>query len=94
MNMRSAAAMTGLLLSISTGPSWGADHTGQGGYKMIDIAGHQVPFVAGGLYDRYRSNPPLTVIQAEAPGLDLSWFKDLKTSMCQSSRVRCMPRSR
>jgi hypothetical protein len=70
--------VTGLLLSIGTGPSWGAENTGQGAYKMIDIAGHQVPVVAGGLYDRYRSNPPLTVIQSEAPGLDLSWFKDLK----------------
>ena len=43
----------------------------------IDIAGHPVPVVAGGLYDRYRSNPPLSVIQAEAPDLDLSWFRTL-----------------
>lgn len=45
--------------------------------KTIDIAGHAVPVQAGGLYDRYRSNPPLSVIAAEAPGVDLSWFKNL-----------------
>lgn len=46
--------------------------------KVIDIAGHTVPIVKGGLYDRYRSNPPLSVIEAEAPDIDLSWFKQLK----------------
>ncbi|WP_238350032.1 acetoacetate decarboxylase (ADC) [Pseudomonas sp. SWRI111] len=46
----------------------------------IDIAGHQVPVVKGGLYDRYRSNPPLSVIAAEVPGVDLSWFKGLAKS--------------
>ncbi|MFT0868955.1 acetoacetate decarboxylase (ADC) [Pseudomonas sp. CAM1A] len=45
---------------------------------QIDIAGHPVPVLKGGLYDRYRSNPPLAVIQAEAPGIDLSWFKSLE----------------
>jgi hypothetical protein len=45
--------------------------------NTIDIAGHPVPVVAGGLYDRYRSNPPLSVIQAEAPDVDLSWFRTL-----------------
>lgn len=45
--------------------------------NTIDIAGHPVPVVAGGLYDRYRSNPPLPVIEAEAPDLDLSWFRTL-----------------
>ncbi|MBK3431518.1 acetoacetate decarboxylase (ADC) [Pseudomonas fluorescens] len=44
----------------------------------IDIAGHQVPVVKGGLYDRFRSNPPLSVIAAEVPGVDLSWFKGLE----------------
>lgn len=52
------------------------------GSKLIDIAGHPVPVVAGGLYDRYRSNPPLSVIEKEAPDVDLSWFKTLeKTKM-------------
>lgn len=45
---------------------------------VVDIAGHKVPVVAGGLYDRYRSNPPLSVIAKEAPDVDLSWFKQLK----------------
>lgn len=43
----------------------------------IDIAGHPVPVVKGGLYDRFRSNPPLSVIATEVPGVDLSWFKGL-----------------
>jgi hypothetical protein len=45
---------------------------------LIDIAGHPVPVITGGLYDRYRSNPPLAVIAAESPGLDLSWFESLE----------------
>ncbi|MCU7237301.1 MULTISPECIES: acetoacetate decarboxylase (ADC) [Pseudomonas] len=45
---------------------------------QIDIAGLSVPVLKGGLYDRYRSNPPLAVIEAEAPGIDLSWFKGLE----------------
>lgn len=44
----------------------------------INIAGHEVPVVRGGLYDRYRSNPPLSVIESEAPDVDLSWFKGLR----------------
>lgn len=43
----------------------------------IDIAGHRVPIKADGLYDRYRSNPPLSVIAESKPDLDLSWFKTL-----------------
>ncbi|WP_104961805.1 acetoacetate decarboxylase (ADC) [Pseudomonas alloputida] len=46
--------------------------------NTIEIAGHPVPVVKGGLYDRYRSNPPLSVIAAELPGVDLSWFKGLE----------------
>lgn len=45
--------------------------------NTIAIAGHPVPVVAGGLYDRYRSNPPLDVIHSEAPDVDLSWFRTL-----------------
>jgi len=62
---------TGLLLAALAFPSW-ADN------KNIDIAGNPVPVVEGGLYDRYRSKPPLPVIAAEAPGLDLSWFRTMK----------------
>ncbi|HDS1787239.1 acetoacetate decarboxylase (ADC) [Pseudomonas putida] len=46
--------------------------------NTIEIAGHPVPVVKGGLYDRYRSNPPLSVIAAELPEVDLSWFKGLE----------------
>ena len=44
---------------------------------VIDIAGHDVPVVTGGLYHRYRSNPPLEVIAQQAPDTDLSWFNTL-----------------
>lgn len=44
----------------------------------IDIAGHKVPLAKNGLYDRFRSNPPLSIIENEAPNIDLSWFKQLK----------------
>lgn len=48
------------------------------GSTIIDIAGNKVPVLTGGLYDRYRSNPPLSVISSEAPELDLSWFNTLR----------------
>lgn len=44
---------------------------------MIQIGSHDVPVVKGGLYDRFRSNPPLSVIAAESPKTDLSWFKGI-----------------
>jgi len=44
----------------------------------IHIGGYDVPVVAGGLYDRFRSNPPLSVIAAERPEVDLDWFKKIK----------------
>ncbi len=69
--MRLAKLTAGVLLASAAALSW-ADS------KIIEIAGHPVPVIAGGLYDRYRSNPPLSVIAAEAPELDLGWFKDLK----------------
>src|SRR5689334_21235590 len=80
MSIKNTGVLTGLVL-------WGMtmDSTAQnpvdGGIKpgtQIELAGHQVPVVAGGLYDRYRSNPPLSVIEREAPDVDLSWFKTLK----------------
>ncbi|HCF3811574.1 TPA: acetoacetate decarboxylase (ADC) [Pseudomonas aeruginosa] len=43
----------------------------------IQIGSHDVPVVKGGLYDRFRSNPPLSVIAAESPNTDLSWFKGI-----------------
>lgn len=44
---------------------------------IIDMAGNKVPVLKDGLYDRFRSNPPLSVIEKERPDLDLSWFKTL-----------------
>lgn len=75
-----SAVLTGLLFSSI------ANHALAGTPEMlsptetntIDIASHTVPVVKGGLYDRYRSNPPLSVIAAELPGVDLSWFKGLE----------------
>ena len=46
-------------------------------FNTIELAGHAVPVVKGGLYDRFRSNPPLSVIASEAPDIDLSWFKQI-----------------
>lgn len=45
---------------------------------MIDLGGQQVPVLKGGLYDRFRSNPPLAVIAQERPDIDLSWFRTLE----------------
>lgn len=45
---------------------------------IIDLAGHQVPVLKDGLYDRFRSNPPLSVIEKERPDIDLSWFKTIQ----------------
>ncbi|WP_460481907.1 acetoacetate decarboxylase (ADC) [Comamonas humi] len=44
---------------------------------MIQIDRNDVPVVKGGLYDRFRSNPPLSVVAAEAPDIDLSWFQGI-----------------
>lgn len=80
MNLRHVAAITGLFLNIAATPSWAqsAAATAQPDNATINIAGHTVPVVAGGLYDRYRSNPPLSVIASEAPDVDLGWFKGMK----------------
>lgn len=45
--------------------------------STISLAGLAVPVVKGGLYDRYRSNPPLSAIAAEDPDIDLSWFRQI-----------------
>ncbi|WP_114435444.1 acetoacetate decarboxylase (ADC) [Marinobacter nauticus] len=45
---------------------------------IIDIAGYDVPVIEDGLYDRFRSNPPLSVIAEESPETDLSWFRTLE----------------
>lgn len=80
MKVRNLAATAGVILSTVLNPSWadGTSQTMQSESTTINLAGHQVPVVKGGLYDRYRSNPPLSVVEAEAPDVDLSWFKELK----------------
>lgn len=45
---------------------------------IIDLAGHKVPVLKDGLCDRFRSNPPLAIIEKEAPEIDLSWFKTIQ----------------
>ncbi|WP_371227931.1 acetoacetate decarboxylase (ADC) [Pseudomonas sp. QE6] len=79
MKLGSVAAITGLFLNALLTPAWAEvpSTNGQAESTIIDIAGHEVPVVKGGLYDRYRSNPPLSVIASEAPDVDLSWFKGL-----------------
>ena len=75
MKLGSVAAIAGLFVN-ALAASASADVPAAES-TMISIAGHEVPVVKGGLYDRYRSNPPLSVIAAEAPDVDLSWFKGL-----------------
>lgn len=67
-----------LALTISAVPAYAAAGDKDQSISIIDIAGHEVPVPKGGLYDRYRSNPPLSVIAQEAPDIDLSWFETIK----------------
>lgn len=66
----------GVILNVIAMPLWAQEV--EAPTTSVDIAGHSVPVVAGGLYDRYHSNPPLSVIAAEAPDVDLSWFRGLQ----------------
>ncbi|CAD5110441.1 acetoacetate decarboxylase family protein [Zestomonas carbonaria] len=75
MKLGSVVAIAGLFVNAFAAPAWADVPATES--TIIDIAGHEVPVVKGGLYDRYRSNPPLSVIAAEAPDVDLSWFKGL-----------------
>lgn len=80
MKLKTAAALAGALLT-PLAASAQADASGLANpveTTVIDIAGHSVPVPKGGLYDRYRSNPPLSVIQAQMPDMDLSWFRSLE----------------
>lgn len=80
MKFRNVAILAGVLLNATAFSSWAANvpEPGQSATATTTIAGQVIPVVAGGLYDRYHSNPPLSVIASEAPGIDLSWFKELK----------------
>jgi hypothetical protein len=82
MKLTRVAVAAGVFLNAIAISSWAADApaTQQAETATTVIAGHSIPVPAGGLYDRYHSNPPLSVIAAEAPDIDLSWFKELKKS--------------
>ena len=71
MNINSSLAIAGMALAAATVSANEREST------TIDIASHRVPVLKGGLYERYRSNPPLSVVQQEAPDVDLGWFKTL-----------------
>lgn len=75
--MKMAAAVSALILGSVASPSR-AEKAADNRQVMIGIAGHEVPVTAGGLYERFRSNPPLSVIASEAPDVDLSWFKGIQ----------------
>lgn len=51
---------------------------GTGKTTVVEMAGHKVPVLQNGLYDKFRSNPPLTSVAEGRANLDLSWFKTLK----------------
>ncbi|WP_300424609.1 hypothetical protein [uncultured Thalassolituus sp.] len=70
-------AASALLFSAASHQVMAAD-TDDVEHVTIELAGHQVPVVKDGLYDRFRSNPPLSVIADESPDTDLSWFRTLK----------------
>ena len=66
-----------MLLSYIVYPANAAD-TDDVEHVIIDLAGYEVPVIKDGLYDRYRSNPPLSVIEEESPDTDLSWFRTIE----------------
>lgn len=45
---------------------------------IIDLGGHKVPVLKGGMFDRFHSNSPLSVVVEERPEIDLSWFKTIQ----------------
>ncbi|MGG2396685.1 acetoacetate decarboxylase (ADC) [Pseudomonas sp. SH1-B] len=71
-----SALLVGVILNAVSMPLWAQDAGVP--TATVDIAGHSVPVEAGGLYQRFHSNPPLSVIAAEAPDIDLSWFRSLQ----------------
>ncbi|UXD88600.1 hypothetical protein [Thalassolituus hydrocarboniclasticus] len=82
MNIRTFAVVAGMAFGSISGAAV-ADNVGALSAEqstMIDLGGHEVPVLKGGLYDRYRSNPPLSVVEQERPDIDLSWFKTLSKS--------------
>lgn len=78
MNVKKFVFTASLFIGATASLSWAQTSSAPPATHTIDMAGHQIPVPAGGLYDRYRSNPPLSVIHTEAPDVDLSWFQGLK----------------
>lgn len=71
-------ALTAGLLTVTWASSLSANTLDASEQSMIQIADYKVPVVKNGLYDRFRSNPPLSVIAKESPDTDLSWFETLE----------------
>lgn len=79
MKLGNIAVITGVLLSAVAASSWAEGSLDAAQLDgRTNLGGRDVSVVAGGLYDHYESNPPLSVIAAEAPDIDLSWFRELK----------------
>lgn len=79
MKLGNIAVITGVLLSAVAASSWAEGSLDAAQLDgRTNLGGREVSVVAGGLYDRYESNPPLSVIAAEAPDIDLGWFRELK----------------
>lgn len=78
--MRTASPATPARVAkrLPAGAPRAAAPTPQPETTTITLAGQDVPVLKGGLYDRYRSNPPLSAIAAAAPDIDLRWFEQLK----------------
>lgn len=77
MKISTAITAATALFFVSFSASPWAENAPPAGATTV-IGGEKIPVVAGGLYDRFHSNPPLSVVGSEAPDIDLSWFKELK----------------
>lgn len=88
-NAKNAGVTASLLISSMS--ALGASDIDKQEMSVVDIAGHQVPVVKDGLYDRFRSNPPLSVIKKEAPDIDLSWFEGIKKAKVDAGFVTYSP---
>lgn len=76
MKLTSFITASAVLLTALAAPVMAAD-TDNVEHVLIELAGQQVPVIKDGLYDRFRSNPPLSVIAEESPETDLSWFETI-----------------
>lgn len=58
---------------------------------IIDLGGHKVPVVKGGMFNRFYSNSPLSVVAQERPDIDLSWFKTIQKERKNVSFITYSP---